>query len=175
MGWLFGFTSPSDVKKHLNRTRADGGPVIVKQAATQYGRHLWTVYETAKGERFINLDLIRKSEEYWGYKDMSEDMHPFYYDCPLSLLDAAGQTENEEANRWRAKVREHHAAKKKNLVVGDRIEVYGKIYKIIDKIDKSWQVRSESDGRTYRMSPKHFAAAKIVNNGKEEVASDTTA
>lgn len=170
MGWLFGFGSPSEIKNHLNRTRT-GGPTVVKQAATQYGRHLWTVYETVKGERFINLDLIQKSGEQWGYKDMSEDMHPFYYDCPMSLLDVAGQTDNECANKWREEVRRHHASKKK-LSIGNRIEVYGKVYTIVEKIDRSWEVRSEADGRRYRMSPKHFARAKILGNEQQEVSND---
>lgn len=172
MGWLYGFGSPKDVKEHVNRMRG-GGPEIVRQAATQYGRHLWTVYELKTGERFINLDLIQKSGAEWGYKDMSEDMHPFYFDCPLSLIEAAGPTTIESSNQWREKVRAYHSAKNKPLAVGDRIEVYGKVYSITGKIEKSWEVRSESDGRTYRMSPKHFARAKVIAKENQSEARST--
>ena len=51
---------------------------------------------------------------YWyGYKDMSEDMGPYYYDCPVAILDLLTPTDNEDANEWRDKCREY--AKKPKL------------------------------------------------------------
>ena len=44
------------------------------------------------------------SKDYYNfaYKDMSEDMKPFYYDCPVSILKLLSPTDNETANTWRA-------------------------------------------------------------------------
>lgn len=42
----------------------------------------------------------------FAYKDMTETMYPYYFDCPKSILDLLTPTDNETANRWRAKCRE---------------------------------------------------------------------
>jgi len=49
----------------------------------------------------------------WGYKSMSEDMHPYYYDCPLEALNATNAfNDNKLALEWREKVKKFHQAKK---------------------------------------------------------------
>lgn len=42
----------------------------------------------------------------FGMKVMSEDMHPFYYDCPKAILKLLTETDSENANEWRSKCRE---------------------------------------------------------------------
>lgn len=39
-------------------------------------------------------------------KLMDETEHPYYYDCPKSILDLLSNTDNEQALEWRAKCRE---------------------------------------------------------------------
>lgn len=58
-------------------------------------------------ERWIGCDLLEysKRDEGWGYKDMDESMHPYYYSCPLSYLDMVPVVGSEE---WRQGVREYH-------------------------------------------------------------------
>ena len=34
-------------------------------------------------------------------KNMSEDMMPYYFDCPKSILDLLTKTDNEHSNEWR--------------------------------------------------------------------------
>lgn len=48
----------------------------------------------------------------FNYKDMSEDMGPYYYDCPASILDLLSDTDNETALKWRAACREKADKKK---------------------------------------------------------------
>lgn len=36
-------------------------------------------------------------------KNMSEDMMPYYFDCPKSILDLLTKTDNEHSNEWRKK------------------------------------------------------------------------
>ena len=64
----------------------------------------------------------------WGYKDMDESSHPYYYDCPLKLLDITEDMmpDSENARTWRAEVRRRHALKKaqktiKDFEVGDKV------------------------------------------------------
>lgn len=68
-----------------------------------------TVPETRE-DRFILVVLLRKDRGMgWGYKDMSESMGPFKYDCPLRYLKMV-PVANE---KWREGVRAHHEARKK--------------------------------------------------------------
>ncbi len=61
------------------------------------------------------------------YKDMSEDMEPFYYDCPMSILNLLSSTTYESALIWRQKCRQKAEQKKlptslSNLPIGTRIQ-----------------------------------------------------
>lgn len=159
MGWLFGFSSASDVKDSLNRERSKRFK-IVDQASTNYGRHLWTVLQPAEGKSFIVLDLLEKHEGDWGYKDITEDMHPFYYDCPLRLIEAAGPTDHEESNKWRAAVIAHREQQKRTFDEGSFIECYGTLYQVVEKKGRSMIVRRMRDRSIFKMTPKHIAACK---------------
>lgn len=48
----------------------------------------------------------------FSYKDMDETCGPGYYDCPESILKLLSPTNNEWANEWRKKCREHNDRKK---------------------------------------------------------------
>ena len=51
------------------------------------GNQLWTVEEHPKtGVRHLTLYKLTKSEGYWGYKPMSVQCHPYYYNCPERLV-----------------------------------------------------------------------------------------
>lgn len=70
----------------------------------------------------IIVDIPIEEQEVWGavfltsvdskdyfnfsYKEMSESSGPCYYDCPKGILDLLTPTDNEYANKWRAKCRE---------------------------------------------------------------------
>lgn len=70
------------------------------------------------------------SKDYFNfsYKEMDETVGPFCYDCPKGILDLLSPTDNEYANDWRTKCREH-LNKKKNpnslskLPIGTIIQV----------------------------------------------------
>jgi len=122
MGWLFKhnfsramlvehLTKPYDGEETSNRTIAH----------CLRGNVLWSVLEiTAKvdglkmdesvlsvgqSKRFIACNLLaRESGCGWGYKDMIERMHPFYYTCPLIYLEMVPVACRE----WREKVYEYH-------------------------------------------------------------------
>ena len=59
-----------------------------------------TVYEPA----VIGLMLLDCQRRCWGYRDMSESCGPYEYDCPLSYLKIAPETNR----KWREQVRIWH-------------------------------------------------------------------
>lgn len=61
------------------------------------------------------------------YKDMSEDMHPFYYDCPQSILKLLSPTDYKGALEWRENCKKAAEKKKSptalsNLPIGAQIQ-----------------------------------------------------
>ena len=52
---------------------------------------MWTVreivFKTGPSRLYIGCDLLKRfGKNDWGYKDMDEGMHPYYYTCPASFL-----------------------------------------------------------------------------------------
>ena len=101
----------------------------VMRGATFYGVMEWTTWDTSTpdGSARERVDvyglvcLTERKNSYpmsqyvdFSYKQIDEGMHPFYYDCPIRLLDKldklAPATEPASgAYKWRAKCREHAA------------------------------------------------------------------
>lgn len=73
----------------------------------------------------------------FGYKDMDETMHPYYYDCPNSILELLTETDNENARTWREKCREQNAKKKQERKSGDSLNNLPVGSKIKFKCDKN--------------------------------------
>ena len=74
---------------------------VVRVTSKQAG-----VSNLAVGESttFILCDLLQGSGNEWGYKPLSESVHPYYYSCPLPYLDMAP----EKCREWREGVRAYH-------------------------------------------------------------------
>ena len=93
---------------------------------------------------------------------MSEQSGPYYYDCPLSLLDKASEANTENAIEWRAKVRQHHAAKaqKKQAIVAGTVVQYGAHqYTLVRPAGprKGWIADRVSDGCRFRMNARQLS------------------
>lgn len=125
MGWLF--TQGQTLKELIVRqtkgwehTQQDG--TVIKNICLRhcyrggsFSGVLWTVWERTfekdgqpvkPADRWIGCDLLRFQNGYgWGYKDMAESMHPYFYSCPLGYL-ALVPVASEE---WREGVRAYHA------------------------------------------------------------------
>ena len=50
---------------------------------------------------FLTCGRVKHDGCIWGYKDMDETMHPYYYDCPASILALLTPTDSKCANEWR--------------------------------------------------------------------------
>ena len=69
----------------------------------------------------VCLTSIDKGEFY--YKDMSEDMGPYQFKCPSSILDLLSETTNEYALTWRKECRKHNKRQQPGkLPIGTTIE-----------------------------------------------------
>lgn len=121
MGWLYSSRSRSELIHHLIQPEDNPNGSTRVIAHTLRGNVLWSVVElTAKVEgvhrdlaageslRYIRCDLLQRSGGQWGYKDLCESVHPFYYTCPLSYLDMVPVASPE----WREHVHAYHAQRR---------------------------------------------------------------
>lgn len=152
MGWDFiqGWT-----KRQLI---ADLTKNAVAHATTASG--LWVVHATTgpvqapagevpAGTNFITLYLLDCDKKAAGYKAISEDMGPYYFDCPLKLLNLTTTAINQSSEEWRAKVRAYHESKAVAWAPGAAVEVHGKPYTLVEKRARSWVIRDPS-GRVFK-------------------------
>ena len=116
MGWLFTLkATKADIIKQVTEVRQYESKGVryeskaIKKKLVKdvlyalFERHNLTKPQEAP-ERFIMVFLLEKCTDEgfkgWGYKDMDESMHPFYYDCPTSWFKLA-KCPNESAEAWR--------------------------------------------------------------------------
>ena len=125
MGWLFtrGFTRKDIIADRTKNWERDTGEMQVKSVCLAhcyrggaFSGVLWAVWErTFVGgdqptERWITCDLLRYQKNYgWGYKDLDESMHPYYFSCPLSYPDMVPIDQYGGHAEWREYVRRYHA------------------------------------------------------------------
>lgn len=93
---------------------------------------LWSVWErtftnngkeVAPTQRWIQCDLLRYDRDGWGYKDMEESMHPYFYSCPLGYLKLAPIEQFGGHEQWRVGVRAYHdRQREKRVAKKTRIE-----------------------------------------------------
>lgn len=71
--------------------------------------HVW-------GAVCLTCGRQRHDGSVWGYKNMSEDVLPYFFDCPAGILALLTPTDDENANKWRELCRQKlakRAAKRK--------------------------------------------------------------
>lgn len=128
MGWLFTQdASKADIIREL--TRPEDNATQRRQTLTHCvrGNVLWAVVEItakqqARRERFIVCYLLASERGYgWGYKDMTESMHPYYYSCPLKYLEMVPVANAD----WRAEVRAYHRNRRRKVAVGQKVGLKG--------------------------------------------------
>lgn len=128
MGWLFkyGYTRKNMIADRITPwENAPPDGMIVKSTCIAhcyrggvFSGILWTVWERTfskdeqqveSAQRWIACDLLRYQRDYgWGYKDMDECMHPYFYSCPLSYLDLVPIDQFGGNAEWRELVRNYH-------------------------------------------------------------------
>jgi hypothetical protein len=117
MGWTYphGATRRQCIEELTPKERSYGesmgGGVFRTLRHCCRGNVLYALHESVKADgtslKWIGIYLLQRDNRdgTWGYKDMDESMHPYYYNCPLSYLDQADEATTEGAKTWRAVVR----------------------------------------------------------------------
>jgi hypothetical protein len=127
MGWLFpyGATRRSLIAERImNWERSTDTGVLAKTTCIAqcyrggvFSGVLWSVWErtfskdnadTEPRQRWIQCDLLRCQQGDWGYKDMEESMHPYFYSCPLGYLKFVPIEQFGGSEAWREGVRSYH-------------------------------------------------------------------
>jgi len=121
MGWLFMYSMGRKKDMIAHRTEnwtvepsPENGNAKVETVCLKHcyrGNNfkgvLWAVWERTilkpdgkEVKRYITCDLLEysKRDECWGYKDMDESVHPYYYSCPPGYLNMVPEVACQE---WR--------------------------------------------------------------------------
>ncbi len=154
MGWLF--THNQSKRELIARLAA---PESNKRrrwhtlAHCLRGNRLWAVVEVVgeqetRLERYIACYLLAydKSCRGWGYKDMDESLHPFYYDCPLGYLAMASIA----CEAWREQVRAYYARLRRPFEVGQKVTLVRSRLPWV-RITSLRPLRGEHGGVVYRL------------------------
>lgn len=176
MGWTFTFFSRRSElidERTQSCTQSDGTRRECLRRAT-VGNVLWTVWDVIPGPpvppraykapyRYIGCDLLASGGKRfgWGYKDLCESMGPVYFTCPLAYLDLAPVANAE----WRESVRAWHAARNRQVDIGDVLILEGFAIpqvKIVEK--RGRRLTGEYQGRFYRVPPR--VLARVVEQRK---------
>ena len=164
MGWLYYKNSKDELVKDLLDPAKYSSATITDHSLR--GNHLWIQIEKKDTkERLIGLFLLGSSGrtfQNWGYKDMDETMHPYFYDCPMRLIDTATEPLNELAAEWRKKVRTYWERKKSapKPICGMTVNYGGNQYKLEKNLGrKGWEVLRVIDGQPFRMKSRQVTQA----------------
>lgn len=123
MGWFF----ENVCKKGMIAQLITGRDKVVCVAHCYRGNRfsgiLWSVWEDQTVEvgprmRWIGCDIMKYQDGSWGYKPLSEGMHPYYYSCPLGYLKMAPEASKE----WRKFVVQYHNQRKKKCKSGKSLQ-----------------------------------------------------
>lgn len=166
MGWLYTLhkAEPGEIMRQFTKpwTNSKGHDYQITDASFANWRHLWGVLRIDGEPVTIILWLVDRRRDEWGYKDMEESMGPFYYTCPLRLLDIAP----EENSEWREHVRAFHERRSRKVTVGQRLVLKG--FRIGATRDPEVEITSVKPlrvlfyGRPYRLTKAMVGAANIL-------------
>lgn len=166
MGWLFCRPSKETLISHLLDPALYNTGKIIDHSVR--GNHLWVLHEgNIDRKRIVLLFLMGANGGQWGYKDMEETVHPYYYDCPLRLINAATEPMNEWSRDWREKVRAYHAKKaaKPKAVAGMTVTYGGIEYRLNHSLGRrGWDVTRTRDGMQFRMKATQVSKALQTYN-----------
>jgi len=166
MGWSFHHGTGkadiiADVVRNFTFEKPEGSCKVLAKCIR--GNTMYMVVEIKKAgaepERFIDVVLLSRGKDGYGYKDMDDGMHPYSYDCPIGYLDMCTAPMNKGAADYREKVRERHAVHGRKLSIGDKV-----------KLTNGWVVEIVSlkplkcrfDGLVYKFSRKSLAPAEVA-------------
>jgi len=105
MGWTFTHKPKGSIKKFFEKEFNSDTCKVVDCKVKNFVAYI--AYQTPKAIIALVCLLKYQRNDYFnfGYKDMDETMGPYYYDCPVSILNQLTPIGSELANKWRNKCR----------------------------------------------------------------------
>lgn len=182
MGWTFYHCdNPNKIEEVRNLytwQEDDRGAEVVDIAAhgnTVYvAVHYWNPEEDNIHAAVVLTAQNNKDWCNFGYKDMSESMNPYYYDCPKRILDRLTPTDNDYALEWRRKCEEKRRRKTEldKLKDGQRIICNGKTL-------EKWTQKQRKSSKIYwlvvkdgRITFTYWQKSRIIDKGWEVVKNE---
>jgi len=160
MGYSSITGTPKTFIQELKRDYNKDNFELIDIKATCFGKRIWIAYKLKDtGESIIALYKMKRYGQEWCYNGWAESAGPYEYDCPLELLDKTTGLKNETAIKWREQVRKYHANLKaisEEIKIGETVKVYGKLYKITEKVKKHYRAVCLENGNTYRLRVKQI-------------------
>ncbi|BCL73969.1 hypothetical protein VNTUMSATTG_59060 (plasmid) [Vibrio nigripulchritudo] len=177
MGWTSSiyWKAKSDVVKEVTGANFwSDSHEIVDFKSTKSGCFILLNQQNKAGgsQSVIVCVLISKiGHNEFGYKCIEEGSYPYYFDCPVSIINKANKL-SEAMGRgadWRNAVLDHHKEKaalklrrsklKPELV----LSLWDTNYRLIESIPRrGWLVESLKDNQVYRMSNNQIDLAEIL-------------
>ena len=127
MGWVYfhkrdGVSALEALKSEFGMDKPDADKEVVRSIV-----RLNAVYLAVRAKKdgvvrayVVAINRAPSDHHNFGYKDMSEDMHPLYYDVPNDFLDLLSPVEpDSSASRWRAAVRARNVRKSRAKELND--------------------------------------------------------
>ena len=160
MGWSYyrNYTK-AQLIEHLTKSHesVDFQYTCIKKCLK--GNALWTVWDMKskesddKNKRVIELLLVSRHDNEWGYKGISESAGPFYYSCPLSYLDMVPVADAQ----WREQVKAYHSKVKPKIglimeLTPNALNITA--LKLVEK-NKKW-IGVTVDGERYQIRSNQF-------------------
>lgn len=108
---------------------------------------------------FLTCGRVKHDGCIWGYKDMDETMHPYYYDCPASILALLTPTDSKCANEWREGCRRKIAERAERRKNGPK-PLYAPKGVTITAQGKSWIITSPEYRASHPYTGVRFSKAK---------------
>ena len=132
MGWTFAMNNYNTLDEFFDH---EFGDIFDGRGYLVNTREYYRKFKTGLCS-IILIDTKKRNGFNIGYKNMDETMHPYFYNCPKKLLDSLKDTENEDANNWRANCHKAIAnrEKAKSLKEGDVIKFSKPFSFVIDGI-----------------------------------------
>lgn len=113
MGWTF-MGRPQDVRAELRELYQSQFTQVIDDAVI--GRTYYCAVEVNKPgkprEVYAGVALYSLKGGEFGYKEMDESMGPYYFECPIRILDKLTPPTSSYAAEWRNKCRAHHASRR---------------------------------------------------------------
>lgn len=126
MGWDFRHMVPVDRRAGCREEISDRYEILKDRLVGSVWYAAIRNKTTGEVKAVVTRTSVR-SDEYcnFGTKSITEDMGPFHYDCPESILRLLTPTTDRYANEWRRRCREISASKEtlRNAPFGARLKV----------------------------------------------------